>query len=226
MCRMCGRYTLTTSSHLIEMLFSVESTQELKPRYNIAPTQQIPLVRIAAGGVKELVELRWGLIPGWSRERKADHGIINARAETVRIKPSFRGPFRSRRCLVPADGYYEWQSTDGGKQPHYIRMKDGAPFALAGLWDLWVGKGGSTAIESCTIITTVPNQMLSPIHARMPVIIGPENYGQWLDHETSDVESLQILLRPFLEDAMEAYPVSQVVNNPRNDTEECLVPLS
>ena len=105
-------------------------------------------------------------------------------------------------------------------------MKDGAPFALAGLWDLWVGKGGSTAIESCTIITTVPNQMLSPIHARMPVIIGPENYGQWLDHETSDVESLQILLRPFLEDAMEAYPVSQVVNNPRNDTEECLVPLS
>ncbi|HHZ83960.1 MAG TPA: SOS response-associated peptidase [Nitrospirales bacterium] len=223
---MCGRYTLTTSSHLIETLFSVESTQELKPRYNIAPTQQIPLVRIAAGGVKELVELRWGLIPGWSRERKADHGIINARAETVRIKPSFRGPFRSRRCLVPADGYYEWQSTDGGKQPHYIRMKDGAPFALAGLWDLWVGKGGSTAIESCTIITTVPNQMLSPIHARMPVIIGPENYGQWLDHETSDVESLQILLRPFLEDAMEAYPVSQVVNNPRNDTEECLVPLS
>jgi len=223
---MCGRYTLTTSSHLIETLFSVESTQELKPRYNIAPTQQIPLVRIAAGGVKELVELRWGLIPGWSRERKADHGIINARAETVRIKPSFRGPFRSRRCLVPADGYYEWQSTDGGKQPHYIRMKDGAPFALAGLWDLWVGKGGSTAIESCTIITTVPNQMLSPIHARMPVIIGQENYGQWLDHETSDVESLQILLRPFLEDAMEAYPVSQVVNNPRNDTEECLVPLS
>ena len=225
MCSMCGRYTLTTTSQLIEALFAVENTQKLEPRYNIAPTQQVPVCRVSNDGNRELVELRWGLIPGWSREPKSSDGIINARAETVRIKPSFRGPFRNRRCLIPADGYYEWQARDGQKQPHYIRMKNGAPFAFAGLWDLWVGRDGNTSIESCAIITTDANEMLSPIHARMPVIIAQEQYGQWLDRETSDVESLQNLLQPFSVDAMDTYPVSRLVNNPRNDGEECFAPL-
>ena len=131
---MCGRYTLTSTAQLIEGLFEVHSSQELKPRYNVAPSQKVPLCRISESGSRELLELRWGLIRGWMRERKTEDGFINARAETVRMKPSFRGPFRNRGCLIPADGYYEWQAREGGKQPQYIQMKDRAPFAFAGLW--------------------------------------------------------------------------------------------
>jgi putative SOS response-associated peptidase YedK len=224
---MCGRYSLTTAPEALRRLFDFDVTPNLEPRYNIAPTQSAPVVRPAADGTgRELAMLRWGLIPSWAKDASIGNKMINARAETVAEKPSFRSAFRHRRCLVPADGFYEWRREGEIRQPFRIGMKGGAPFAFAGLWESWTGQEDGTAIETFTIITTNANRRLLPIHARMPVILAPEAYDTWLDVGPRTAEPALAILRPFREDPMAFYRVSTHVNSPRNDDPNCLKPLA
>jgi len=205
-------------------LFQVDRVAELPARYNIAPTQPILAVRQSEDtDERELVALRWGLIPSWVKEPATMPLLINARAETAATKPAFRAALRRRRCLVPADGFYEWQRTEGRKQPYHMRRRDGAPFAFAGLWERWEGADG--AIESCALLTTNSNELMRPIHDRMPVILDPADFELWLDPHMQDLEMLQGLLRPYPAEAMIAYPVRPVVNNARNDGPQCVLPL-
>ncbi len=224
---MCGRYTLTTPPEALRDLFAFEGpSPNLAPRYNIAPTQDAPVVRRREDGDgRELALLRWGLVPSWSKEPKSGYSTINARAETVAEKPAFRRPMRSRRCLVPADGFYEWRPAGRRKQPYRIVMKDGAPFAFAGLWDRWRGGDGET-IESFTIIVTEANALLRPIHDRMPVILDPADYAAWLEAGPEAVPYLKDLLRPYPAEMMTAYPVDPRVGNPRHDDPALIEPLS
>ena len=221
---MCGRFTLATPGQTIAEAFQLAAAPDLRERYNIAPTQSVAAVRAGASG-RELVMLHWGLIPSWSKDAAIGARMINARGETVAEKPSFRAPFRSRRCLILADGFYEWKRVGAGKQPYHIRRIDRRPFALAGLWDRWAPPGGDP-VESCTIVTTAPNEVLAPIHDRMPVILPPESHALWLDPEVREKERLQELLQPFPASLMYAFPVSPRVNNPRNDDRDCVAPLA
>lgn len=218
---MCGRFTLRTSPSEISRVFDV-IVQDLNPRYNIAPSQSIAAIRVDPDArQRELVQLHWGLIPPWAKDRKIGYSTINARAETVDSKPSFRSSFKKRRCLILADGFYEWQKSDAKKkQPFYIHMQDNHPFAFAGLWEQW--KGDSEEIESCTIIATEGNDLMKPIHDRMPVILDPSDYDLWLDPETDNVPQLRKLLQPYSGDDLEADPVSTLVNSPKNDVAECI----
>ena len=220
---MCGRFTLTTPSAVLAEAFGLPEPPDLPPRYNIAPTQLVAAVR-APEGRRELVSLRWGLIPSWAKDPTIGNSLINARGETVASKPSFRAAFKQRRCLVPADGFYEWKRSGKTKQPHYIRRPDGAPFAIAGLWERWRGDGGEP-VESLTLITTAPNSVLEPIHNRMPVILDPGDHDLWLDPDQRDAGPLQALIRPALDRDLEAYPVSTRVNNPRLDSPELIRPV-
>jgi len=217
---MCGRFTLRTPASQVAEAFGVLPFADLQPRYNIAPSQAVPVVRRAQNDGRELAFLKWGLVPSWADDPAIGFKMINARGDTVATKPSFRKAFKVRRCLVVADGFYEWQKTDGKKQPHFIRLKDDRPFAFAGLWEHW-GREGQE-IDSCTIITTDANELMAPIHNRMPVIVAPSDYDVWLDPEIQEVERLQPLLRPYPADQMTAYPVSTVVNNPRNEVAQCV----
>jgi putative SOS response-associated peptidase YedK len=221
---MCGRFTLATPGQTIAEAFELQSAPELKPRYNISPTQGVAAIR-AAGAGRELVTLHWGLIPSWSKDAAIGARMINARGETAAEKPSFRAPFRSRRCLILADGFYEWRRDGERKQPFHICMSDRRPFAFAGLWDRWAAPDGEP-VESCTIVTTAPNELLAPIHDRMPVILPPAAYAPWLDPARRDKERLQEFLQPFPASLMKAYPVSPRVNNPRNDDRDCIAPLA
>jgi len=219
---MCGRYSLTTPPEAMARVFRTTGPlPNLPPRYNIAPTQQAPVVR-AAPEARELALLRWGLVPSWSQGPDSKFSMINARAETVESKPAYRAAFRQRRCLVPADGFYEWRAEAGRKQPYFIRVKE-CPFAFAGLWEHWE-KPQTPAIDSFTIIVTEANALLKPIHDRMPVILHREDFDSWLDPETP-LGDAKALLRPLEPEAMEAYPVSTRVNSPRNDDPECIAPL-
>jgi len=221
---MCGRYTLAESPRKLAKRFDVPETPDLPfdgQRYNIAPTQQVPIVR-QRDNAREMVLAKWGLIPSWAKDMKIGNQLINARADTVATKPSFRSAFKARRCLIPADGFYEWQKTQDGKQPVYIRMKDKEPFAFAGLWEQWRPEEGE-AVESCTIITTDANELMGPIHNRMPVILAPYDYATWLKMDEKP-EMLTALLKPFPPDQMEAYPISKLVNNPRNQGEKLIEP--
>ena len=210
---MCGRYTLRTSAKELAEVFRVLDAPEISPRFNIAPTQLVLAVR--QNGAREFAQLRWGLVPAWADDPKIGYRMINARAESIATKPSFRNAFKSRRCLVVADGFYEWQKTDAKtKQPYLIHMKDDRPFAFAGLWEHW--DHGDKPIESCTIITTEANELMRPLHDRMPVIVAPDEYDRWL--KDGPIE----LLRPFPPEKMEAYPVSTIVNSPRNEKSECV----
>ncbi len=217
---MCGRYTLTVSGRVLAELFELEAEPALAPRYNIAPSQQVPLVRLGADGRRQWAEARWGLVPSWAREVDAGARMINARAETAADKPAFRTAVRRRRCLLPADGFYEWQAVAGGKQPHLIRFSDGRPFAFAGLWELWQPPGAEPLL-SCTILTTTPNPVVAALHDRMPVILPPERHGEWLEPGELGRERLAELLVPCPAAGMEAFPVSRRVNNPRADDEAC-----
>jgi len=222
---MCGRFTLATPEQDLVVQFNLPEIPDLQPRYNIAPTQPVAAVRLpTAEGHRELVMLHWGLIPFWADDPGLGARMINARSETVADKPAFRAAFRRRRCLVPADGFYEWQKQNGAKQPFYIRMQDARPFGFAGLWERWQGKDG-TVIESCTLLTTQPNELIRPLHNRMPVILHPHNYAVWLDPEVEDVDVLRRLLDPYPSGEMEAYPVSRYVNAPQNEGPECIAPL-
>lgn len=222
---MCGRFTLTHPDQDLALQFDLPEIPDLQPRYNIAPTQPVAAVRVAPeSAVRELALLHWGLIPFWAKDPKIGSRMINARSETAAEKPAFRAAFRRRRCLVVADGFYEWQKLNGGKQPFYIRLHDGKPFAFAGLWEHWEGPDGAV-IESCTLLTTEPNDVIRPLHNRMPVILQARDYDLWLDPEVQQAEQLQPLLGPYLPGGMEAYPVSRWVNSPRNDDPRCIEPL-
>jgi putative SOS response-associated peptidase YedK len=211
---MCGRYTLRTSVDALAERFEIDDTpSSIAASYNVAPTQGVATV-LVEDGKRKLEMLRWGLIPSWADDPQVGNRMINARAETVAEKPSFRKAFRNHRCLVLADGFYEWQKTANGKQPYYIRMEDDSPFAFAGLWESW--KNGSE-VRSTTIITTDANDVVAPIHNRMPVILHPEDYGLWLDPDFDEKEPLTTLLKPYPAEAMEAYPVSRRVNSPSNN---------
>src|ERR687893_2320277 len=212
---MCGRYTLKTPVEELAEEFGFEaSSVELPPNYNVAPTQQVAAV-LEEGGERHLEVLRWGLIPSWADDPQIGSRMINARSETAPEKPSFRRAFRERRCLIPADGFYEWKRTNGAKQPYYIRMREGRPFAFAGLWESWKDDGGPE-IRSCAILTTAPNALAGEIHDRMPVILLATSYDAWLDPE-ADKEELVALIAPYPEAEMEAYPVSRFVNSPSNN---------
>lgn len=223
---MCGRFTLFAPGNVLARMFGIEDAPVLAPRYNIAPSQPVVSVRVAPdGGGREFAPLRFGLIPSWSKDPSIGDRLINARAETVSVKPSFRSAFRRRRCLVPADGFYEWRRTPGRKQPHYIAFRDGRPFAIASLWERWEGPDGS-AVETCALITTAANDVVSPIHDRMPVILDPKDFDLWLDPEAKANESLTSLLRPFPAEDMTAFPVGFRVNDPKVDSPACIVPLA
>ena len=220
---MCGRYNLIEDARALVDFFTLDNSLEMPPRYNIAPSQDIPVVRQSGEG-RDLSLLRWGLIPHWAKDHKIGYRMINARAETVAEKPSFRTAFRRRRCLIPATGFYEWKKVAGGKQPYNIRMEDGGLFAFAGLWERWKGSDGNL-VESCTIIVTDANELIRPVHDRMPVILDPADYGIWLDPGLQDPAQLQPLLVPHPSAGMDLYPVSSRVGSPANDDSELVQPL-
>lgn len=223
---MCGRYTQTKSGEAIARTFALSTTPEPQPRYNIAPTQPVSAI-VQTKEDREYRVFQWGLVPSWSKDPKIGSRMINARSETVAEKPSFRAAFKRRRCLVLADGFYEWQRTgSGGKQqPYYIQVEDQEIFGFAGLWETWESGDGSY-LESCTILTTEPNGLMETIHNRMPVIVHPEDFDFWLDPDLQDGRHVQHLLRPYEDEAMDAYAVSTVVNNPRNESPECVEPVT
>ena len=221
---MCGRFTRKDNlQHLTELL-GLKSIPPLVPRYNIAPSQLVTCVRTNQDTLdREWVELKWGLVPPWAKDASMGNKLINARGETVAEKPSFRNAFKQQRCLVLADGFYEWKREGKSKQPYYIRFKDHRPFAFAGIWERW--ERLDPAIESCSLITIGPNAVMEPIHHRMPVILPTTQYAEWLDASLQETERLNTLLQPFPPEEMEAYPVSLMVNNPSNDQPECVMPL-
>ncbi len=226
---MCGRFTLYASPDEVATLFELPEEPILAPRYNVAPTQPVGLVRLNPHShEREWALTHWGLIPSWSKDPSIGARMINARSETVAEKPSFRAAFKRRRCLVPVSGFYEWQKMAKGKQPYYITAPDGDLLAIAGLWEYWEGADGS-ALESCTLLTTSANELMSPLHDRMPVFIAPEDFSEWLGDGKEEgrryLDSLQHLLRPAPEDLLTTYPVSAYVSNARNEGESCIAPL-
>jgi len=215
---MCGRYSLVPTEN-IAARFDIQQQQiTLSPRYNVAPSQSMPVV--VRNSPNRLVEMQWGLIPSWSKEPRAQFSTINARAETITKSPVFRGPFKTRRCLVPASAFYEWQRTERGKQPFCIRLKETDLFAFAGLYDVWHDADGNE-LCSYTVITTQPNDLVASIHNRMPVILRQEDEDAWLD-KGSDSAQLLALLKAYPADKMEAYPVSRAVNSPANEGAELM----
>jgi putative SOS response-associated peptidase YedK len=223
---MCGRFTQRKPPSLLIQTFRLDRALEQKPRYNIAPSQAIAAVRIAPQDqARELAPLRWGFVPHWAKDLKTGYSMINARLETVSTKPAFRSAFKHRRCLIPADGYYEWQTVGKRKQPYFIRQKDEGLFAFAGLWEHWGGNEGES-VESCTIIVTDANEALRYIHDRMPVILDPQDYDRWLDPDTHDPAALLPLLRSAPAEQMVTTPVSPRVNSPRNEDEGCITPVA
>ncbi len=218
---MCGRFSLIVDASVLAGVFEIDPPRDLRPRFNIAPTQRIPIVRAGREAPREWAEVRWGLVPSWAKDEKIGARMINARGETVAEKPSFRSAVKSRRCLIPADGFYEWIKTDGGKQPHYIHFADGRAFAFAGLWERW-HKSEGEALDTCTIITTTPNDLVAGLHDRMPVILAHDVFSEWLEPRPLAPDRLQDLLVPCPTDGMEAYPVSTHVNRPANDDPECI----
>lgn len=223
---MCGRFNLTATGEEIAEQLGLADVPTLAPRYNIAPTQPVASVRLNPGsGRKELTHFHWGLIPSWAKDPSLAARMINARAETVAEKPAFRAAFKYRRCLIPVTGFYEWQKVDGKKQPYHIHPADGKAMVLAGLWEHWQGPDGSE-IDSCTILTTTANELMAPLHERMPVILQPDDYDSWLATDAKGIDRLQHLLRPAPAGFLAAYPIAPIVNSPFNDTPQCLQRLA
>ncbi len=221
---MCGRFTLRTPANIIRDVFGLQPLPGLLPRYNIAPSQPVAVVRVAAGE-HHLQMIRWGLIPWWAKDVTIGNRMINARAETVATKPAFREPFEQRRCLIPADGFYEWQRLGNGrKQPFHLELTSGDPFAFAGVWDRWRDRSSGDTTESCALITTEANSTVAPIHDRMPVMLRPPEFSAWLD-PAANPEPLRELLRPIAAEQLRATAVSALVNRPENDDPFCLDPV-
>lgn len=225
---MCGRFIQIADPEIIKAGFSEleidgAALSGLKPRYNIAPTQDI--LTVLNTPVPRLTCTHWGLVPSWAKDRSIGSRMINARAETLSVKASFREPFLKRRCVIFADGFYEWKGTGRTRTPFFIRMKTGGPFPLAGLWERWTEKRTGRELVSSTIITTEANALVAEIHDRMPVILEPDRRGLWLSAAPVSGEELAGCLKPFPAGAMEAYEISRLVNSPANDTPECIRPV-
>jgi len=216
---MCGRFTLAVDARELEEAFELASSVRLEPRYNIAPTEQVPAVRLGPKG-RELVEMRWGLIPFWAKDEKIGHRLINARVEGAAEKPAFREAFRHRRCVIPSTGFFEWRVEGRRRQPFLVHRKDGGLFGIAGLWERWRGPEGR--VESFTLLTRPAAGPVAALHDRMPVVLAPEQAGPWLD-PAADPEG-ETLSIPFDADAWEATPVNPAVNDPRNKGPECIAP--
>jgi putative SOS response-associated peptidase YedK len=223
---MCGRFAFFSAHEAMLRLFALPAdTPRVEPRWNIAPTQYVPVVRVEHDGLRRLAMLYWGLVPHWAKEKSIGARMINARADTLAEKPSFRTAFRRRRCLVLASGYYEWQALPSGKQPWFIRRRDGAPFAMAGLWESWIERAGEPALESCTIVTTDAGGRLAELHHRVPAILQPADYPRWLDPKHADTADLAPLLVGPQDGELEPVPVSRRVNNARNEGPELVEPV-
>jgi len=224
---MCGRFTLRAPASAVAEQFALFDVAPFQPRFNVAPTQPVAVVRRMAveEPQRELAWLRWGLIPGWAADPAIGARMINARAETAAQRPAFRAALGRRRCLVVADGFYEWQKAGPRKQPYFLRLRDDRPFGFAGLWESWEGPE-QAAIESCTILTTEANELVRPIHDRMPVIVAPADYERWLDPGVQGAEAVRPLLRPYPSEAMMAYPVGPRVNSPARDDPACIQPAA
>ncbi len=220
---MCGRFALRTPVKSLAKQFQVTEVPNVEARSNIAPTQNILAVQETLDG-REMKLLKWGLVPSWAKDASMGARLINARSETVAEKPAFRDAFKRRRCLIPSDGFYEWQRTESKKQPYFFQLKDGQPFSFAGLWDKWRGEDGNV-IESCTILTTIANEVLAPVHDRMPVILHAEDYELWLDADERKYELLEDLMHPYPASEMTAYPVSTQVNSARHQGAELIEEL-
>jgi putative SOS response-associated peptidase YedK len=223
---MCGRYRLSRRKQIIEEHFdSVSGEEDWKPRFNIAPTQPVPVIRQnPKEPVREMSLMRWGLIPSWSKDSSGAASMINARAETAATKPAFCDAMKSRRCLIPADAFYEWVRTGKAKQPYCFEVNEGELFAFAGLWDRWKDPSGQW-IKSCSILTTTPNAVTSAVHDRMPAILDPDAYDLWLDPEMHNVAAASDQLKPFDARLMQCYPISTRINNVGNDDEACSEPV-
>jgi putative SOS response-associated peptidase YedK len=220
---MCGRYAITSAPEAIRALFRYQEQPNFPPRYNVAPTQPIPIVRIVEGK-RQFALVRWGLLPAWVKDPKAFTLVINARGESVLDKPAFRNAMKYRRCLVPADGFYEWKAAGLRKQPYFVRPTSGAPVAFAGLWECWTGPNGEE-LETAAIVTTTANRALGELHARMPVVVPPEAFDLWLNCAAVDAETAAALIAPAPDSVLEAYPVSTDVNRVANDNAKLLEPL-
>lgn len=224
---MCGRFTQINEEDEYEERFNFSNPAgiRIRKRFNIAPSQDVPIVVVEQDS-RLLKSMRWGLVPFWAKEPSIGYRMINARAETIAEKASFKNPLRKKRCLVPASGFYEWIKTrrKATKTPLYFRLRTRAPFAFAGLWDEWSQPDGDRLL-SFTIITTGPNELMKPIHDRMPVILNQRDEGMWLDPQLTDSDRLLPLLKPYPSDQMETYEVSTIVNSPKNDVPECVKPL-
>ncbi len=223
---MCGRFTLSAFPEVLSQIFEVEKIPDFKPQYNIAPTQMVLVVLYNSENHKrEIQQLRWGLIPSWAKDQSMGAKLINARAETVAEKPAFRRAFKYQRCLLVADGFYEWRKQEGKKQPYYFHLLSKKPFAFAGLWEEWQSPE-QEQIKSCTILTTQANELVEQVHDRMPVILQQETYDLWLDPQVHDRELLQPLLHPYPSETMTSYPVTTLVNSPKNNSPECITSLN
>jgi putative SOS response-associated peptidase YedK len=222
---MCGRYRLSRRKQLVEEYFDSIGDDDWTPRYNVAPTQRVPIIRQNRKEPRrELSLVRWGLIPWWASNSSGAAGMINARSETAATKPAFRDALKLRRCLIPADGFYEWMRNGREKQPYCFEVRDRELFAFAGIWERWKDSGGQT-LETCSILTTTPNALTAVVHDRMPVILESDNYDVWLDPGMKNVDAACEILKPFDARFMRSFPVSSRVNNPGNDDEECSVPI-
>ena len=220
---MCGRFVITSSPESIRRVFAYEDQPNFPPRYNVAPTQPVPIVRLVAGK-RRFALMRWGLIPSWVKDPREFALLINARIEGLTDKPSFRAAVKRRRCLVPADGFYEWQKAGKVKRPFFIRPRAGGPIAFAGLWETWADRDGGE-IDTMAIVTCAANKTLAPIHDRMPAIVQPEHFDAWLDAEKVEAKQAVALLGPAPDDLLVAEEISTRVNNVRNDGPELIAPV-
>ena len=217
---MCARYTLFTPGDLLAERFNLSDLLDLSPRYNVAPSQQVAVVGSKAGGGRGLAMFQWGFVPQWANDARSGPSPVNAKSESIATNSAFRDSFRLRRCLIPNDGFFEWQTTTSGKRPLWFRHKNRDLMAFAGIWDCW--RGSTKPLFTCAIITTTCNELVRPIHDRMPVILPPERWEQWLDPSAQSTDAIQPLLCPFPADQMQATPVSTFVNNSRHEGVQCI----
>ncbi|WP_224981967.1 SOS response-associated peptidase [Geomonas agri] len=223
MCSVCGRFAVDVPAKVLSESLGLAEVPNLAPRYNVAPTQEVAVVREGADGDNRLDLLYWGLIPAWAKERSIGYKMINARSETLQEKPSFRQAFKYRRCVIPASGFYGWRHEGKAKIPHYIRIREGLPMLFAGLWETWKSPEGEQ-VESFTILTTGANRLLESIHERMPVILHPDECGRWLDRHLTDPTPLSVFFQPYPADLLEMWQVSPLVNTPKYDSCELIAP--
>uniref|UniRef100_C6DZD3 Abasic site processing protein n=1 Tax=Geobacter sp. (strain M21) TaxID=443144 RepID=C6DZD3_GEOSM len=221
---MCCRFSVDVSAEVLLETFGLTQVPTISPRYNVAPSQRVAVVREGADGGNRLDLLHWGLIPSWAKERSVAYKMINARSDTLQEKPSFRQAYKYRRCVVPASGFYEWRHEGKAKLPHYIRIRDGLPMLFAGLWESWKSPEGEV-VESFTILTTAANRLLESIHEWMPVILHPAECGRWLDRSVTDQSGLATFFQPYPADLLEMWPVSPLVNAPNHDSCELIAPV-